>query len=689
MASNPTYKPSVYVGRVDPKKLEPLTVDRVAKQRNYPGINRAIAGVYPPGSTFKPLTALAAISDGLLSPYEYIQCTPYAEYGLDKHRFENWNPYTNKAMTLTTALAQSCDTYFYDVGNRYYTRGEHQRGYWTRMQSWARKFGFGETAGARHRRRGRPGCCRRRPGGRRNYTAGRPRLEPGRPDPARDRPEGHHRHAAADGPLLRGDRERRQARDAVPRLRGRAAGERRLAAGRAADLPAAAAAARRRRPERARGRPRGPLPGDARRATAPRRASSAASRSRSPARPARPRRSSSCPAIRPGISRTRPGGAAGGRTTATSTGRAAAEAGAARRLRRDRERRPRRRRRGAGGARRSSSSGSRSAPASRGWWRGRDDRVRLLPRRSRVERLDVLGFLRRLDWVLLAAVAALVAYGLWAVAGITRHDVEGDENYYVVRQAIAAGLGFVGFLVALAIDPDRYRRAQAWLYGSPSSLMLLVYPLAETTRGSKRWIDLGPFQFQPSEFGKLLFVLALARLPRRPGAPAQRAARSCCRRSGSRSCRSCSSSSSPTSAPRSSTRAALAACLFVAGVRWAHLAALGVGRRASIVASVVWFLPAAGVEVLEPYQIERLTGFAEPRPDLAGVELQRQPVDHRGRLRRPQRPRRRRARRRRGSTTCPSTRPTSSSPRSPSSAASSARRSCSASTCSSSGAGCG
>ena len=147
MASNPTYKPSVYVGRVDPKKLEPLTVDRVAKQRNYPGINRAIDGVYPPGSTFKPLTALAAISDGLLSPYEYIQCTPYAEYGLDKHRFENWNPYTNMAMSLTTALAQSCDTYFYEVGNRYYTRGELQRGYWTRMQSWARKFGFGEKPG--------------------------------------------------------------------------------------------------------------------------------------------------------------------------------------------------------------------------------------------------------------------------------------------------------------------------------------------------------------------------------------------------------------------------------------------------------------------------------------------------------------------------------------------------------------
>jgi penicillin-binding protein 2 len=147
LASNPTYKPSVYVGRVDPKKLEPLMDEKVAKERNYPGINRALAGVYPPGSTFKPLTALAAISDGLLSPWEYIQCTPVAHYGLDNFEFKNWNPYTNMPMTLATALAQSCDTYFYDVGYRYYQRGERERPYWTKMQEWARKFGFGAPAG--------------------------------------------------------------------------------------------------------------------------------------------------------------------------------------------------------------------------------------------------------------------------------------------------------------------------------------------------------------------------------------------------------------------------------------------------------------------------------------------------------------------------------------------------------------
>ncbi len=53
----------------------------------------------------------------------------------------------NAPMALTTALSQSCDTYFYDVGNRYYTRGEHERKYWTAMQAWARKFGFGQAPG--------------------------------------------------------------------------------------------------------------------------------------------------------------------------------------------------------------------------------------------------------------------------------------------------------------------------------------------------------------------------------------------------------------------------------------------------------------------------------------------------------------------------------------------------------------
>jgi rod shape determining protein RodA len=233
------------------------------------------------------------------------------------------------------------------------------------------------------------------------------------------------------------------------------------------------------------------------------------------------------------------------------------------------------------------------------------------------EHSDLLAFVRRLDWVLLGAVAALVAYGLWGVAGITRFDVEGNESYYVVRQAIAIGLGFVGLLVALAIDPDRYRRAQKLIYGSTILLMLLVFPLADETRGSKRWIEIGPFQFQPSEFGKLLFVLALA------GFLADRARRVHEPRVvltaiGLAAVPILLVFKQPDLGTSLVYVAALAACLFVAGARWTHLLALGAAALAVMV-SVLVVLPQVGVEVLEPYQKERLTGFTNPDNDPTGT----------------------------------------------------------------------
>jgi rod shape determining protein RodA len=234
----------------------------------------------------------------------------------------------------------------------------------------------------------------------------------------------------------------------------------------------------------------------------------------------------------------------------------------------------------------------------------------------RHERIDLVTFLRRLDWVLLLAVGAVVAYGLWAVAGITRHDVVGNEDYYVVRQAVAAGLGFVGFLVALAIDPDRYRRAQKGIYAVTLILMLLVYPLGDTTRGSKRWIELGGFQLQPSEFGKLLFVLALA------GFLADRARRIhepqvVLQTVGLALVPILLVFKQPDLGTALVYTMAVAACLFVGGIRWSHLAVLA-SIAALVVASVVWFLPGAGIDVLEPYQTARLTGFTDPDSDPSG-----------------------------------------------------------------------
>ena len=140
LASNPTFKPSVYVGRPVGKKLRALE----APEANYPLLNRATSGRYPPGSTFKPVTALAAMEEGILSPYQALQCTPVAYYGNDRQEFRNWNPNVNEAMTLPHALAASCDTYFYEVGNKFYGLPE-RRG--QPLQRWARLFGFGQASG--------------------------------------------------------------------------------------------------------------------------------------------------------------------------------------------------------------------------------------------------------------------------------------------------------------------------------------------------------------------------------------------------------------------------------------------------------------------------------------------------------------------------------------------------------------
>jgi penicillin-binding protein 2 len=135
LASNPTFDPDVYVGRVDEKDLKRLA----DKSANLPTLNRAVAGGYPPGSTFKPFVALAAMESGLLRSDEVIQCT--GEEVIDGQTFSNWDPYKNEPMTVSTALANSCDTFFYNVALRFYERKDSP------LQRWSRSMGFGAGTG--------------------------------------------------------------------------------------------------------------------------------------------------------------------------------------------------------------------------------------------------------------------------------------------------------------------------------------------------------------------------------------------------------------------------------------------------------------------------------------------------------------------------------------------------------------
>jgi penicillin-binding protein 2 len=104
-----------------------------------------VQATYPPGSTFKPVTALAAMQEHLVSPYAYLPCTGsyHSPYDNAHQTFKNWDPFVNQQMDLPTALAYSCDTYFYQLGDRFYATKDRVQP----LQKWARIFGFGSPTG--------------------------------------------------------------------------------------------------------------------------------------------------------------------------------------------------------------------------------------------------------------------------------------------------------------------------------------------------------------------------------------------------------------------------------------------------------------------------------------------------------------------------------------------------------------
>jgi rod shape determining protein RodA len=230
---------------------------------------------------------------------------------------------------------------------------------------------------------------------------------------------------------------------------------------------------------------------------------------------------------------------------------------------------------------------------------------------------DVAHFLRHVDYLLIASVGALIAYGLWVLESVSRDDVAGDPNYYVFRQGINIALGVVAFALATAINPELYRRYRTALYGSAIFLMATVFAVGAAARGSRRWIEIGFFRFQPSELGKLLLVLFLA------GFVADRVRRI---GEGRTTMTALGLAALPTLLvflePDFGTSiiygGIVLAALFLAGTRWLHLGFLAAGGAVAGLV-VLWALPAGGVDVLKPYQAQRLTGFINPDLDPSGA----------------------------------------------------------------------
>jgi len=216
----------------------------------------------------------------------------------------------------------------------------------------------------------------------------------------------------------------------------------------------------------------------------------------------------------------------------------------------------------------------------------------------------------RLDPLLLLATLGLVACSLYTIATATTGDIDGSPYYFLTRQAAYFGVGIVLMLILSRVDYSRFREWKAGIYVVMIGSILLVMAVGASARGSQRSIEFGFFSFQASEVGKLLLILALsAFLVDRV------------RRLGDRDTTSRAVLmavlpamlviAQPDLGSGLVYLAIVTACLFVAGTKWTHFAALG-GLAAGAIVLVLVAAPAVGVEVLKPYQMDRLTAFLDP-----------------------------------------------------------------------------
>ncbi len=114
MVSNPSFDPSLFDSGVS--QAQWAAWNSPGNQATRPLINKAVAGLYPPGSTFKPAVALSALQAGTLAPTDRIDCPGYIDIG--GVRFHCWKKGGHGSLDLHGGLKYSCDVFFYETARR-------------------------------------------------------------------------------------------------------------------------------------------------------------------------------------------------------------------------------------------------------------------------------------------------------------------------------------------------------------------------------------------------------------------------------------------------------------------------------------------------------------------------------------------------------------------------------------------
>lgn len=225
-----------------------------------------------------------------------------------------------------------------------------------------------------------------------------------------------------------------------------------------------------------------------------------------------------------------------------------------------------------------------------------------------------------LDGVLLASAVGLIAFSVFTLATATSNDIPGQPLYFTIRQAAYGLIGLALMFAVVRVDYSRFREIRVGLYSLMIAAISLVLVFGAAARGSRRWIELPYFRFQPSELAKVLLVVALAAFVierHRRGADLRQ------------TLRMLALGLAPAGLvflqPDLGTGAVLVVItltiLFLAGVPWRHFAVIG-GIAAALAAFALVIAPAAGVPLLRDYQQERLTSFLNPSDDPGDASYQ-------------------------------------------------------------------
>ena len=154
LASNPTFHPSIFLGGLSYK--EALSLDLCFPSRPCPDpshdnplLDRALQGLYPAGSTFKPFVAAAALKEGFAKPSGRYNCPSgyIVPHDIQQHVFHNWSSLNYGAISLAQALVISCDTVFYQFGYQFFLKYFQSNKTDELFQHDLEQMGFGRLTG--------------------------------------------------------------------------------------------------------------------------------------------------------------------------------------------------------------------------------------------------------------------------------------------------------------------------------------------------------------------------------------------------------------------------------------------------------------------------------------------------------------------------------------------------------------